>query len=80
MLSTCFKSLLTRSSVYLIIVCCYSDEIISLVEQQQEQEVLELLRYPNGLLHEACNRGSPDLVKLLLERGVSTAEWDKVDQ
>lgn len=56
-----------------------SDRIVSLVEEKgSNDEILELLRNSHGLLHEACNQESVTSVKILLAKGVSTSEWNRV--
>lgn len=53
------------------------DEIIKLVGEDREKEAREILDTSDGLLHEACTRRSVTAVKVLLERGVSTVQWNK---
>ena len=56
-----------------------SNLFLSLVEEKaDEEDIQELLRFPQGILHEACCQGTIAAVKMLLERGVATSEWDRV--
>ncbi len=69
--------ILNHYNYFIIII---SGNLVSLIEQHEnEEEIGEILRnHPQGLLHEACNQGSVTSVKMLLERGVTTSEWDNV--
>jgi ankyrin repeat protein len=53
------------------------EEVLALIQEQKEDQVREILRTEKGLLHEACNSGSVDDVKLLLSRGVPLSDWNK---
>ena len=48
------------------------------MKEKNEEGALDLLRSEKGLLHEACFQQNLEAVEVLLELGVSCAEWNKV--
>lgn len=55
-----------------------SQEVLRLIKEDKEAEASQLLRSDKELLHEACESGSVEAVNLLLDRGVTVSEWNKV--
>ena len=65
-------------SLSLSLPLSFSQEVLRLIKEDKEAEASQLLRSDKELLHEACESGSVEAVNLLLDRGVTVSEWNKV--
>ena len=55
-----------------------SEALLLCMKEKNEEGALELVRSERGLLHEACFQQNLEAVAVLLDLGVSSAEWNKV--